>query len=317
MFSTETKVVLAKLEDPAGTAVGLTATDYDIPIFDGARISASYGSERTGALASGSFAESGMVSGLRTGTMSFVTEVTKSATAPTVAPNWYKFMHCAGFRDHHENITDASLIFDGIANCKTMTIGAIFYESCGTSPKGIKETLRGAVNNPTINFEVGKALKISHNVSGALQDPEDVASGARLAYSGDTIPPVVMLGGTYSVDGVTRIIKSGSLAMGNTHEFSRDATKTGGVAQAFNAKISPVLTLVVQSGVLATQDFHDAILSNAELANGVTLNFDGYSFVFDGVQVTDRQDGADGTVMGETITLVFNQKVSIKMIQEA
>jgi hypothetical protein len=122
---------------------------------------------------------------------------------------------------------------------------------------------------------------------------------------------------SYSVDGVTRIIKSGSLAMGNTHEFSRDATKVGGVAQAFNAKISPVLTLVVQSGSLATQDFHDAILSNAELANGVTLNFDGYSFVFDGVQVTDRQDGADGTVMGETITLVFNQNISIKLIQEA
>jgi len=316
MFSTETKVVLAKEETTAGTAVDLTATEYDIPIFDGARISASYGSERTGALASGSFAESGMVSGIRTGTMSFMTEVTKSDTPPTVAPNWYKFMRCAGFRDHQET-TDASLIFDGVANCKTMTIGAIFYESCGTTPKGIKETLRGAVNNPTINFEVGKALKISHNVSGALEDPVDVASGARLAYSGDTIPPVVMLGGTYTVDGVARIIKSGSLAMGCTHEFSRDATKTAGVAQAFNAKISPVLTLVVESGLLSAQDFHDSILTNAQLANGVTLNFEGYSFVFGGVQVTDRQDGADGTVMGETITLVFNQNISIKLIQEA
>jgi hypothetical protein len=304
-------------ESTKGTAIApLTTTHYDIEMYDVSRISNAYNSEQTGAIASGGFKGSGWTAGIRSGTMTSITELTRSATDETAKPKWYKLFYAAGFKDY-STTTDQSLLFDGEANCKGLTIGAIFYEPCGTTPKGIKESLRGAVNNPTINFEVGKVLKVNNNFTGALLDPVDVAAAARIAYSGDHENPVVMLGGTYTVNNVTRIIKSGNLAMGIVHEIKRNATALQGIDYAFTAGATPVLTLVVEADLLSIQDFHTEIVGNTELANGVTLDFAGFKIEMDGLQITDRQDGADGTVMGDTITLNFNENVSIKIIQEA
>lgn len=248
------RVVAAKIETTAGTAIALAAADAfyarDAKIDDETPLEmreddATLG-KRTG------------VMGPKRGKATFTVELKGSGTAGT-SPLWALILLPAC--GMHE--TAGSWAFtSATANYKTLTIG--IYED------GKKRQIHGAMGSFSIEGESGKPVAIKFEFTGILDAESDVAL---LAPEADTVKPPAFQAATFSF-GAAAVAPTAkfSLASGAKVELREDFTNAGGYIAALitgrdvAGKIDPEATLVATRDYFA--DFHNGVEQSLSVAIG-------------------------------------------------
>jgi len=133
---------------------------------------------------------------------------------------------------------------------------------------GVKKGLAGASGTFTLEGADGGSVLISFEFHGVWQAPVDEAFPA---FSPSTTKPLLMKGGTFTIDSNSIKISKFSLAMNNLVGPRRDVDASSGIAYYLVSNRDEELGMDPEADLVAGYDYHGKWLAGTEAAVSLAL----------------------------------------------
>jgi hypothetical protein len=248
------KILAAKIETTAGTAISVTGSDAAILVYDPIIQSEVVVNDRRPAgAAHGSLPG---VPGAKPGSATFRVEVRgKGATG---LPLWATaLLPACGMKANASTYSPIS----AAADKKTITLA--IYED------GLLKTLYGAMGSVKFTFPAGGIATAEFTFRGLFTaNPSDTSL---LTPTQDTSIPPTVGSGAFTLDGVTPRLSSAEIDLGN-EVIDRPAPTSAGLLHAFIVNRAPKFTADPEAVVVATDPVFTELLAGTTNALSIVLN---------------------------------------------
>jgi len=271
---TRKKTLMVKIESGKGT---YAAGDQAILAFDLAINPTAPFEERRGTGIYRGVSNAGF-HGLKTGTCSFTTELRGTGSGGMEAGLAILLQAC-GLKKTSEVYQVQS------THTADSTISIDVWED------GVVKSLGGASGNVVFEGEAGNRMMCRFDFTGIWQDP--VAGNAPSLTTLSTTNPLLVKGGSFSLDANSIKIGKYNLDMKNTITVRKDAGSASGIAYCMITDYSPTISCDPEADLIAGYDYdlhrRDGTLSAITLE--VDNQTDQVTFSTPKVQITDLKEG--------------------------
>ena len=277
------RVLAAKIETTAGTAIALTASDGAFNVFDAEMTPEIELAERPGQSA---FSQLTAEPGALGGSCSFKTEL-DSAWSAILLPA------CGLVGTPYVPVSEVPG-----TNAKTITLG--IYEN------GLCKKLKGAMGNAVFVFESGKPVQVEWTFTGIWIAPVDTVM---LAPTFPTSRPPRFMGAGLEIGSwTTAVIQSLRIDLGNTVMLRESGNSSDGYVYAAITDRKVVGSINPESGLVATKDVFGEWIIGTEAA--FTLTVSGITFAMPKLQFTNIQPGDREGIQTDEIDFQANRSAS-------
>lgn len=276
-------VLAAKIEETAGTAIALSASDGAFNVFDA---NIELDTEPAKRNSQSSFSQMPAEPGALAGSCTFETEL-DSAWSAILLP-------ACGF------VLDSSYApvseVPG-TNAKTLTIG--HYQN------GRLKKLKGAMGNAVFIFESGKPVRVEWTFTGVWVAPVDAVM---LAPTYPTDRPARFMGAGLTIGAWSPVVQSLRIDLGNALTLRESGNGLDGYVCAVVASREVVGSLNPESSLIATKDIYNEMNSVTEAALSFTVS--GITFSIPKLQFIQIKDGDREGILIDEIEFQANKTVS-------
>jgi len=281
---TRKTVIKVKLEATKGTKI---ATDQALLVFDLAiKPTAPYEARKGTGLYLGHNAAG--VLGERSGTCSFKTELRSNGSAG-METGLAILLQGAGLAKSTESYAQHS----SFAGQNTISID-VWQD-------GVKFGLAGAMGTCKLTGQVGQRIFCEFEFFGVWQAATDEALPA---FSPSATTPMLLQGGTFTIDAAARGISKVELDLGNEVVMRPSVAAAGGIAHYLITDYDPSISIDPEADLVATYDFNGKWLDGTEAAIvlAATDGTDTVTITLPKVQIKDLAGGdRNGIAMYEYV----------------
>ena len=294
------KVVGFKEETTAGTYNAVSASDFDILMFEVTPIEWDYHMNKQGKPANGKLTTAQSKSGIITGGFTGKTRLQYSGDQG-VAPNQGKLLTTTGLVESGSG-SQIVYTYDGSSTCTTLSVLQSDTD-CGSAPAGIDKSIRGVQSDLVISAPgVGQEITTDYTFAGAYEDEDDNASPITSLSGVDTGDTEKLLSTVFTLGGQTYILHNFTIALGNTVSMIQDPSKNGGVFQYKVTNTDCKFTAQVQKLDLTTYGLNDDVIADT-VFNPITIAGTHWDFTITDANIISRKDGDAEGIIAEDLEL--------------